>query len=42
MVNGVEVNHLTLTAEEQREYTLGYCSNAQQEHFEQNPEEAIL
>src|SRR3990167_7467877 len=39
MVNGVEVNYLTLTAEEQNNYTLGYCSNAMAEHYEQNPEQ---
>ena len=44
MVNGVEVDHTTLSKEELENYTLGYCSNAQREHYEQdlgeyNPEE---
>ena len=39
MVDGVEVHHEELTKEEQDNYTLGYCSNAEQEHYEQNPQD---
>ena len=39
MVNGVEVDDTSLTTDEQNLYTLGYCSNAMAEHYEQYPEQ---
>jgi len=39
MLNGVEVDHRELSLEEQNNFILGYCSNAKQEHYEQNPED---
>jgi len=40
MINGVEIDHNILSAKEQKhQWPQGYCSNAQQEHYEQNPED---